>query len=235
MTETNSEAKRLSIDIWSDVMCPWCIIGYKALEQALEELDGEIDAEIRWLPFELNPDMPAEGEDRVAHIARKYGRTPDQAEGASRQMAERAEAVGFSFDYQGDLEPEGSPPPAMMWNTFDTHKLLRWTLAQHGAERQMALKLALFRAHFQHRRRIGDRAVLLDITEEQGLDRQAAAAALDDAELAQVVRMEEQAAFDANVTGVPAMIIAGKFLVPGAQDAETYKRLLRKVAEKVEG
>ncbi len=229
-----TDMKTLSIDIWSDVMCPWCIIGYKALEQALDELEGEVEAEIRWLPFELNPDMPAEGEDRVAHIARKYGRTPDQAEDASRHMAERAEALGFSFDYAGDLDA-GEAPPAMMWNTFDAHKLLRWTLAQHGPERQMALKLALFRAHFQHRRRIGEHDVLLDIAEEQGLDRTAAAAALDDAELAQIVRMEEQAAFDANVTGVPAMIVAGKFLVPGAQDAETYKRLLRKVAEKVEG
>lgn len=230
-----TDTKKLSIDIWSDVMCPWCIIGYKALEQALEELDGEVEAEIRWLPFELNPDMPAEGEDRVAHIARKYGRTASQAEDASRHMAERAEGLGFSFDYAGDLEHGEAPPQAMMWNTFDAHKLLRWTLAQYGAERQMALKLALFRAHFQYRRRIGDREVLLDIAEEQGLDRLTAAAALDDAELAQIVRMEEQAAFDANVTGVPAMIVAGKFLVPGAQDAETYKRLLRKVAEKVEG
>ncbi len=104
---------RVAIDIWSDVMCPWCVIGYKALEQALETLEGEIEAEIRWLPFELNPDMPPEGEGRTEHIARKYGRTPDQAAEAGRHMAERAEAAGFSFDYAG----EGEPPPAMMWNT----------------------------------------------------------------------------------------------------------------------
>ena len=86
----------LAIDIWSDVMCPWCVIGYQNLKAALGELDGEVEAQIRWLPFELNPDMPPNGEDSQAHIARKYGRTPDQAQASREAMAERARAAGYS-------------------------------------------------------------------------------------------------------------------------------------------
>ncbi|MFM5955144.1 MAG: DsbA family protein, partial [Novosphingobium sp.] len=74
-----ADPKKLTIDIYSDVMCPWCIIGYSQLQKGLAELRGEIETEVRWLPFELNPDMPLEGEESVAHIARKYGRTPEQA------------------------------------------------------------------------------------------------------------------------------------------------------------
>ncbi|MGN6497383.1 MAG: DsbA family oxidoreductase [Tsuneonella sp.] len=219
---------RVSIDIWSDVMCPWCIIGYKQLETALEQLAGEIEADVSWLPFELNPDMPAHGEDSQAHIARKYGRTPQQAEAAREGMAERARAAGYSFAYTG----EGEAPPAMMWNTFAAHKLLRWALAAHGAEAQTHLKLALFDAHFQQRRRIGERDVLLAIAEEQGFARAEAAAALDDEVLGADVRAEERRAWEHNITGVPAMVIDGKFLVPGAQDPATYANVIRRVVER---
>lgn len=220
--------EKVTIDIWSDVMCPWCVIGYKNLEAALAGLEGEIEAEIRWLPFELNPDMPPEGEESRAHIARKYGRTPEQAEAGRTMMAERAAAAGFPFDY---TDP-GDPPRSMLWNTFDAHKLLKWTLDSAGAKAQTRLKLALFAAHFQQRRNVGNRDVLLDVVEEQGLDRAAAMAALDDPQVAAEVRAEEQLAFDNNVSGVPAMVIDRKFIVPGAQDPETYANVLRKVVGK---
>jgi predicted DsbA family dithiol-disulfide isomerase len=217
--------EQVTIDIWSDVMCPWCVIGYKHLEQALGELEGEIEAEIRWLPFELNPDMPPEGEESVAHIARKYGRTPEQAAAGRDMMAERARAAGFPFDYRG----EGDPPQSMMWNTFDAHKLLRWALDSAGPEAQTRLKLALFAAHFQQRRNVSDRDVLLDVVEQEGFDRAAALAALDDQAIAQTVRAEQQLAWDNNVSGVPAMVIDRRFIVPGAQEPETYVNVLRKV------
>lgn len=217
--------ERVTIDIWSDVMCPWCVIGYKQLETALADLAGEIDAEIRWLPFELNPDMPPEGEESRAHIARKYGRTPEQAEAGRAMMAERAAQAGFPFDYTGP----GDPPPARLWNTFDAHKLLKWTLDTAGPAQQTQLKLALFAAHFQQRRDIGDRSVLLDVVQSQGLDRGAAEAALDDPQIAAAVRAEEQLAWDNNVSGVPAMVIDRQFIVPGAQESETYAQVLRKV------
>lgn len=220
--------EKVTIDIWSDVMCPWCVIGYKNLEAALASLEGEIEAEIRWLPFELNPDMPPKGEESRAHIARKYGRTPEQAEAGRTMMAERAAAAGFPFDYTGP----GDPPRSMLWNTFDAHKLLKWALDSAGAEAQTRLKLAMFAAHFQQRRNVGNRDVLLDVVEEQGLDRAAAMAALDDPQVAAEVRAEEQLAFDNNVSGVPAMVIDRKFIVPGAQDPETYANVLRKVVGK---
>ena len=222
-------SESVTIDIWSDVMCPWCVIGWKNLERALDALSGEIEAEVRWLPFELNPDMPPGGEEQRAHVARKYGRTPEQAAEGSAMMAERARAAGFPFDYAGPTDDSGDPPPAMMWNTFAAHRLLRWALRAHGAEAQMRLKLALFSAHFQHRRRIGEQDVLLDMAQEQGLDRETAEQALADEELAAEVRAEERRAWDYNISGVPAMVIDGRFLIPGAQEPETYASALRRV------
>ena len=224
-----SQPRKLTIDIWSDVMCPWCLVGWGNLQQALGELDGELEADIRWHAFELNPDMPAEGEERTVHIARKYGRTIDQSKQVQGQMREAAEAAGVSLDYEG----EDPAPDAMMWNTFEAHRLLTWALEEHGAEKQTRLKLALFEAHFNQRRRIGESEVLLDIAEETGFDRDAAAAALDDEELARKTRVEERAAMEMNITGVPAMIVEGRFIVPGAQPPQAYVNALRRVAEKI--
>ena len=220
---------RLRIDIWSDVMCPWCLVGWGALRQALDELEGEIAAELHWHAFELNPDMPAEGEERTAHIARKYGRTLEQAKGVQDQMRAAADRAGVSLDYEGG-DP---PPPAMMWNTFLAHKLLAWVGDTLGADRQTALKLALFDAHFHHRRPIGERDTLLAIAAEQGLDKSAAEAALASEEYTRKVRAEERAAWDLNISGVPAMVVANAFMIPGAQPRESYVNVLRKVAAKL--
>lgn len=223
-----SEPRTLIIDIWSDVMCPWCLVGWGSLSQALAQLDGEIEADIRWHAFELNPDMPEEGEERTAHIARKYGRTMDQSREVQGQMRAAAERAGVSLDYEG-VDPA---PEAMMWNTFEAHKLLTWALEEHGSDTQTRLKLALFEAHFNHRRRIGEREVLLDVIEEVGLDREAGATALENEELARKTRVEERAAMEMNISGVPAMIIEGRFMVPGAQPPEAYINALRRVADK---
>ncbi len=219
---------RLTIDIWSDVMCPWCIIGYSQLQKALALLEGEIAAEIRWLPFELNPDMPVDGEGQAEHIARKYGRSPQEAEGNRAKLVEIGARAGYSFAYAG----AGDPPPAMMWNTFAAHKLLKWALIESGAEAQNRLKLALFDAHFQQRRRIGDPQVLADVAASVGLDRDGALAAIADEALGLIVRREQSAAWDMNISGVPAMVVGGKFLIPGAQEPETYVQVLRKVVAK---
>lgn len=223
--------RMLTIDIWSDVMCPWCLIGYGQLTRALGELEGEIAAEIRWRPFELNPDMPPEGEGQEAHLQRKYRRSAEEGAALQGQMRAIAEAAGVSLSYRG----EGEAPPAMMWNTRDCHKLLAFALDEAGPGVQTALKLALFRAHFNARRNLGDRAVLLDIAAEAGLHREAAKAALADADLDARVAAEEAEAWDMNITGVPAMIVEGKFLIPGAQAPEVYVNALRRVAEKTQG
>jgi len=220
--------QQLTIDIYSDVMCPWCLIGYGQLTKALGELEGEIAAEIRWRPFELNPDMPAGGEEQEAHLQRKYRRPAEEGARLRGQMKAIAEGAGVSLSFEG----EGDTPPAMMWNTRDCHKLLALALEQAGPKGQTALKLALFKAHFNHRRNLGDRTVLLDIAAENGLHREAAKAALDDPELEARVAAEEAQAWDMNISGVPAMIVEGKFLIPGAQAPEVYVNALRRVAEK---
>ena len=219
----------LTIDIYSDVVCPWCAIGYGQLTKALAELDGEIAAQIRWRPFELNPDMPDEGEEQEAHLQRKYGRSAADGSAVRSQMKQIADSAGVSLAYDGGAEP---PPPAMMWNTRDCHKLLTFALEQAGPDAQTRLNLALFEAHFNRRANLSDRDVLLDIAAQVGLHREAAKAALDDKELEARVVAEERAAWDHNITGVPAMIVNGAFLIPGAQSPETYVNALRKVAEK---
>lgn len=218
----------LTIDIFSDVMCPWCLIGYGQLTKALAELDGEIAAEIRWRPFELNPQMPPEGEEQEAHLQRKYRRSAEEGAGLRAQMKAIADGAGVSLSYEG----EGEAPPAMMWNTRDCHKLLTFALEQAGPQVQTALKLALFRAHFNERKPLGNRDVLLDIAASVGLHRAAAKAALDDTELEARVLAEEAQAWDMNISGVPAMIVEGKFMIPGAQSPDVYVNALRRVAEK---
>ena len=217
---------KITIDIYSDVMCPWCVIGYKQLERALANLAGEIEAEVRWRPFELNPDMPPEGEGMAEHMLRKYGREPDAA--ATGQMVEMARRAGYDMRYLGP----GPEPERRLRNTFLAHKLLRWALASAGPDAQTRFKLALFDAHFQQRRDVSDPAVLLDVAAGAGLDRAAARAALDDDALAQDVREEERQARMADINAVPTMILNGRYMIPGAQEPETYVNLLRKVAER---
>ena len=223
-----TQPKKLTIDIYSDVMCPWCIIGYSQLQKGLAQLEGEIEAEVRWLPFELNPDMPPEGEESVAHIARKYGRTAEQAKAGRDQMLGMGERAGYSFAYTG----AGEPPPSLLRNTFAAHKLLKWALIEGGAAVQNRLKLALFDAHFQQRRDVSDADVLVELAAAQGLDPTGARAALSDEALGVIVKREEAQAYDMNVTGVPAMLIQGKYMIPGAQEPEVYVNALRRVVER---
>jgi predicted DsbA family dithiol-disulfide isomerase len=218
-------AHPLTIDIWSDVMCPWCVIGARQLETALAGLKGEIAATIHWHPFELNPDMPPEGEEQRAHVMRKYGRNADEAAQGRERLHAVGRQAGYSFDYTGP----GDPPPAMMWNTRDAHKLLVMALRDHGPEVQGRLKHALFDAHFQARRNVSAPQVLVDIAMSVGIARAEAEAALTDPELDAIVTAGEQQAWDWNISGVPAMIINGKYLIPGAQDPETYANALRRV------
>jgi len=229
---TDAAPDRLTIDIYSDVMCPWCLIGHGQLTKALAELDGEIEAQIRWRPFELNPDMPPEGEGQEAHLQRKYGRSVEEGAAVRVQKRSIAEQAGVSMNYEGAKNLEVDAPPAMMWNTRDAHKLLSFALEQAGPQVQTNLKLALFKAHFNERRALNDRNVLLDIAVGVGLHREAAKAALDDADLESRVVAEERQAWDLNISGVPAMIVNSKFMIPGAQAPDVYVNALRRVVMK---
>ena len=227
MSET-SQTPRVAVDIWSDVVCPWCAIGYTQFAKAMKDLDGEIDVEVRWMPFELNPDAPAEGKNQAKHLAEVYQRTPEQLAEMRANLEAVAERAGFSMAYDGP----GDPPEPMMWNTFEAHKLLRWALTVEGMEAQTALGLALFRAHFQQRRNVSDPQVLADVAESEGFDRAEALAAIADDRLASTVAWEEDRAQEMMITGVPAVIVNGKMMIPGAQQPEVYVAALRQAVKR---
>ena len=208
----------LRIDIVSDVVCPWCIIGYKQVERALTLLEQPVEAEFHWHPFELNPDMPPEGEDSAEHIQRKYGRSAEQGKAVRSQIRDTAASLGFEF---------GEGGARRLVNTFAAHKLL--TKAE---DKQTALKLALFSAYFQSGLDVSDEAVLLDVAEDVGLDRETCAHWLSDETLAQQVRGEQAYWRNENISGVPAIIFDGQFMVPGAQSAETFARVIEKILAK---
>ena len=220
----------VDVQIWSDVMCPWCAIGYAQFAKALAEIGGEIEVTTRWMPFELNPDLPPEGKDQQQHLAEVYRRSPEEVAAMRAQMQQRAASAGFAMAWTGPKDSEGEEPAAWMWNTFEAHKLLRWALAAHGPEAQARLKVALLEAHFQQRRNVADRTVLLDIAEVQGFARTAAAAALDEDALAIATRMEEQRGREMGINSVPSFVVDGKYLIQGAREPDDYVQLLRQIA-----
>ncbi|WP_445783685.1 DsbA family oxidoreductase [Sphingorhabdus sp.] len=218
-----ASAVPLRIDIVSDVICPWCIIGLKQVEQALTLVGQDIAAETHWHPFQLNPHMPPEGEDTAEHIARKYGSTPEQSRANRSRLSDIGDSVGFAFDYGDGMR---------IYNTFKAHKLLTIFGSERGWRAQTALKMALFTAYFQDRRDVSDTEVLCDIAEAQGMDRAVALAWINDAALTETVRAEMEHWIDQNITGVPAIIFDQKYMVPGAQSAETFADLINKVLTK---
>jgi predicted DsbA family dithiol-disulfide isomerase len=208
---------KLRIDIVSDVVCPWCIIGYRQLAQALEETSTA--HEIHWHPFELNPDMPAEGQNLREHVAEKYGTTKAQSERSRGQMIEVGSDVGFEFNFADDMR---------MHNTFNLHQLLHWA-DQQG--RMHDLKQALFTAHFSNRRNLSDLSVLADVAAEIGLVQAEALAVLEDQRFATEVRAAENVWINQGISGVPAVIFNRRHLVTGAQGVENYTRILQQLAE----
>lgn len=210
----------LRIDIVSDVMCPWCIIGYRQLAEALDATGTAHD--IHWHPFELNPDMPAEGQNVREHIAEKYGSTPEQSEKSRKQMTALGADLGFDFRYTDDMR---------MHNTFNAHQLLHWA---DTLGRKHDLKLALFTAHFTDRRNLSDDTVLADVAGETGLDRAEALAVLADQRFASEVRQIEGFWVQQGIRGVPAVVLDRKHLVTGAQGVENYTTILGQLAKGAE-
>jgi predicted DsbA family dithiol-disulfide isomerase len=167
--------------------------------------------------------MPPEGEDTAEHIARKYGSTPEQSRANRQRLSDIGDSVGFAFNYGDGMR---------IYNTFNAHKLLTIFGSERGWKAQTDLKMALFKAYFQDRRDVSDTEVLCDIAEAQGMDRAEAAAWIADAALTDSVRAEMAHWMDQNITGVPAIIFDQKFMVPGAQSAETFADVISKVLAK---
>lgn len=214
-------AQNLKIDFVSDVVCPWCVIGFKGLQTALERLDGEVTADIHFQPFELNPQMPPEGEDIGEHIARKYGSTPEQSAANRAVIRERAADVGFTIAMAAG---------SRIYNTFDAHRLLHWAGLEGGQE---ALKMALFEAYFTHGSNVSDHAVLLAAVTQAGLDTERAARILAGNEFAEDVRAEEDLWRSRGISSVPAVIVDDKYLISGGQPPEAFEQALRSIVSEM--
>ncbi len=211
----------MKIDFVSDIACPWCAVGLGALEQALEELKGEVKADIHFQPFELNPQMPPGGEDLAEHLGKKYGSTPEQQAQMYQNIKARGAEVGFEF------HPTGR---GRIFNTFDAHRLLHWAEVEGLAGDQMQLKKALLQAYQGRGEVIESHDVLLDIVQQIGMDVSAAKAVLESQTYAQDVREKENFYTSAGIHSVPAVIINDKHLISGGQPAEVFTNALRQIA-----
>ena len=211
----------LKIDFVSDVSCPWCVIGLRGLEQALERASDAVSADIVFQPFELNPTMPPEGENIVEHIGKKYGSTPAQSAENRARIAERAADVGFSM-----TRDENS----RIYNTFDAHRLLHWA---EGTGHQAALKHALFEAYFTHGLAPSDHEVLVEAAVKAGLDADEARKVLTSGRYADEVRAAEELWRSRGISSVPAVVINGKYLISGGQPPEAFEQALRSIAAEV--
>jgi predicted DsbA family dithiol-disulfide isomerase len=210
----------LKIDFVSDVSCPWCAIGLASLERALGKLDGEIAAQVHFQPFELNPGMPAGGQDITEHLTQKYRTTREQQEAAREAIRQRGAALGFEFRKEGR---------GRVYNTFDAHRLLHWA-GTVDAQRQLALKKALFKAYFTDGRSPADTQVLVESVEAAGLDAQRAREILAGGEYADDVREREDFYQSHGIHAVPAVIVNDRHLIQGGQPPEVFESALRQIA-----
>jgi len=210
----------IKIDFVSDVSCPWCVIGLKSLQAALGRLEGQVNADIHFQPFELNPQMAPEGQDLLEHITEKYGSTQEQVMRNREAIASRGAQLGFTFD----MAKRGR-----IYNTFNAHRLLHWAQLE-GAGKQAALKEALFAAYFTEGRNPNDPEVLVELAAHVGLDPERARAILASAEYAEEVRAREQLYLRNGIHAVPAVILNDKYLVQGGQPVEAFEQALAQVA-----
>ncbi|MDK3075733.1 DsbA family oxidoreductase [Sedimentitalea sp. JM2-8] len=211
--QSPADPPSVQIDIVSDVVCPWCIVGYKQVERALAQ--SGLAAYVRWHPFELNPDMADAGENLREHLAGKYDVTPEQSAMARDRLTSLGARLGFAFRWDDDKR---------IVNTFGVHQLLDWA-AGHGL--QHPLKLALFAAYFSEGQNVSDREVLVSVAASVGLDGDAARAVVTTGSHAEEVRRKQAFWTGNGISGVPTMVFGGKYLLTGAQGIDTYAEVLR--------
>lgn len=202
------------IDIVSDVMCPWCAIGFAGLSKALAALNDKLSANIHWQPFELNPHMGPEGQNLREHLMQKYGSSAEDSRAARARITQMGAALGFEFNFTDDQR---------IVNTFNAHQLLHWA-AEQG--RQTELKMALFSAYFTHGRDVSVADELVAIAAEAGLNGDEARAVLNDQRYAGSVRAQQQHWQELGIHSVPAVILNEQYLISGGQPPENYIKVL---------
>jgi len=210
----------MRIDIWSDVICPWCFLGKRRFERALADVDGGDRIEVRWRAFLLDPTATREPGDLRRSLEKKYG------PGAFDGMTERLTALGEpeGIDYRFDL--------AQRVSTIDAHRLLAWAWDTGGADGQGALAERLFLAYFHEGANVADHDVLAAAAADVDLDADQARLVLGSGRYQVEVRDDLAAATERQLTGVPAFVVADRLLIPGAQEVDTFRQLLTRSLER---
>lgn len=204
----------------SDVVCPWCIVGYRQLQTALQNAD--LTADIHWHPFELNPQMPAEGQNLREHIMEKYGQTRADSDQNRQHLRAVGQTLGIAFNFTDE---------SRIYNTYDAHQLMHWADTQG---KKHDLKLALMHAYFTEQLDIANRERLVEIASQQGLDSNKAADVLNHQRYADAVRQEEQLWTSRGIQGVPAVILNNKYLLSGAQGVDNFQAALVQVNQEMQ-
>lgn len=211
----------LTIDFVSDISCPWCAIGLSALQQALQRIGSEVQVDLQFQPFELNPGMEAGGQDIGEHLSQKYGSTPQQQAAIRETIRQRGAELGFTFRIQGRDR---------IYNTFDAHRLLHWAGQEGEPGQQLALKKGLLAAYFTHGQSPESHDVLHQVASEVGLNAERAQEVLAGEEFTDDVREAQQFFRQAGINSVPAVIINRQHLISGGQPVEVFERALRQIA-----
>ena len=214
--------KPVKIDFVSDVSCPWCIIGLRALEEALDRTSDVVDATVTFQPFELNPTMPPEGQNIVEHIGQKYGSSPEQSAKSRQAIKERAAELGFII---------ATSEESRIYNTFDAHRLLHWAEIKG---RQKELKYRLFTSYFSEGQNPSDPEVLVSAAEKAGLPADEAREVLSSVRYAEEVRQAEQLWQSRGIHAVPAVVINDRYLISGGQPPELFEKALRAIAQEAD-
>lgn len=209
----------LRIDFVSDVACPWCVIGLRSLQRAIAAVGDKVNVEIHFQPFELNPDMPSEGENTTEHVTRKYGSDAERSAAARNAIRENGEALGFQFNYDAN---------SRIWNTFDAHRLLHWA-ALEG--RQLELKEALFAANFTQQKSTSDHDVLVDAAKAAGLDETKAREILTSGAYTEEVRADEALWRNRGISAVPSVIFNQRWMIQGGQPPRVFEQAIRQIVD----
>jgi predicted DsbA family dithiol-disulfide isomerase len=212
---------QLKIDFISDISCPWCVVGLRNMEAALANIGDELEAYVRFEPFELNPDMPKEGMDRATYFATKYGISTDEAKSRGGEIRARAEEAGFTMNTGEGFR---------IYNTFDAHRLLEWAMEEG---KQRALKHAMFEAYFTDGKNMGDHESLAAIAESVGLDGARAREILAGDEYAGHVRQSQSHQRGRGVQSVPTIIVNGEYVINGGQPPAIFEKAFRHIASEI--
>ncbi len=210
-------ATPLRIDFVSDVACPWCVVGLRSLMQAIETVGDDVEVDIHFQPFELNPDMPLEGENTLEHVQKKYGSNKERSDASRQALRESGEALGFKFNYG---------PQSRIWNTFDAHRLLHWA----GIEgKQLELKEALFKANFTDQLSTSDHEVLVNAAKAAGLDARGARQVLVSGQFSDEVRRDEMLWRNRGIQAVPSIIFNQRWMIQGGQPPQVFEQAIRQI------